>query len=336
MRCRCGHAAVGAGGDIDGARVARRFLGSSTRPRAPSPTGTTSPSRAGGARPTCAVASLPVSPAGRPPRIEIPRWIQLVGLPLAAGAGVGVRDGGRSRRLPVPDRGADRAAARPDRRAASSGLRTAARPLGRGRVPDVRRGGRRSSSSRSRTVVVGQTKTAADQVQRLLHESSRRRRTDVGRSRRRSAPALAQHSTTCKSVKIEKRGHKLVRQIRQRDVGKYTHRIVDVRRGRGDLDRQDALLVRAADRRVDLHAPRHAAARTSRRPALPAATGRATAAPAHRARARVVRPRAGCCCQPDHRRRAPASGSGCSARSGCCRRRSSTPCSSAAGSRSPR
>ena len=29
-----------------------------------------------------------------------------------------------------------------------------------------------------------------------------------------------------KAIKVEKRGHKVVRQIQQRDVGKYTHKIV--------------------------------------------------------------------------------------------------------------
>jgi predicted PurR-regulated permease PerM len=75
------------------------------------------------------------------------------------------------------------------------------------------------------TAVVGQTKTAANRFNAYFtktHGSAGQTSAD------RDVDRLQQWLNThrLKSVKIQKRGHRLVRQIRQRDVGKYTHKIV--------------------------------------------------------------------------------------------------------------
>ena len=217
----------------------------------------------------------PVSAIGRPPRIEIPRWVQLVGLPLLlVFAWVFLTAAGHVVFLfLVAD--ADRAPARPDRAGAPAGP-APARPLGRDRVPDLRgcAGARhRGGGDRGRR----RDEDRGQQVQRLLHASCRRLRTDGGRPRRRP-PADWLNTHHLKSLKVAEARPRLVRQI-QRARRRQEHgprRLV--RRGRGDLDRQDALLRRAARRDLDLHAARHAEARTHRRPALPTATRRAAAA----------------------------------------------------------
>jgi len=75
------------------------------------------------------------------------------------------------------------------------------------------------------TAVVGQTKTAADRFNAYFtnaHGAAGQTAADhdVDRLQR----WLNTHRL--KSVKVQKRGHRLVRQIKQRDVGKYTHKIV--------------------------------------------------------------------------------------------------------------
>ena len=98
--------------------------------------------------------------------IQIPRWIQLVGLPVLGAARVGARGHARSRDLPLPDRVGDRVPAQPAR-ARRPGAPGAARPRGRGRVPrlrgcsDVRhrRAPARSSSSRRTRPQTGSTPT---------------------------------------------------------------------------------------------------------------------------------------------------------------------------------
>ena len=75
------------------------------------------------------------------------------------------------------------------------------------------------------TVVVGQTKTAATRFNDYFtHAHGPAGQTSADRDVDRLQVWLNQHHL--KSIKIEKRGHKLVKEIRQRDVGKYTHRIV--------------------------------------------------------------------------------------------------------------
>jgi predicted PurR-regulated permease PerM len=75
------------------------------------------------------------------------------------------------------------------------------------------------------TAVVGQTKTAANRFNAYFtktHGSAGQ--TSADRDVDRLQHWLNAHRL--KSVKVQARGHRLVRQIRQRDVGKYTHKIV--------------------------------------------------------------------------------------------------------------
>jgi len=75
------------------------------------------------------------------------------------------------------------------------------------------------------TAIVTQTKTAANRFNDYFtHPHGVAGQTSADRDVNRLQHWLNAHHL--KSVKVEKRGHKLVRQIRQRDVGKYTHKIV--------------------------------------------------------------------------------------------------------------
>jgi predicted PurR-regulated permease PerM len=75
------------------------------------------------------------------------------------------------------------------------------------------------------TAVVGQTKTAADRFNAYFtHGRGAAGQTSADHDIDRLQHWLNAHHL--KSVKVQKRGHRLVRQIRQRDVGKYTHKIV--------------------------------------------------------------------------------------------------------------
>ena len=150
------------------------------------------------------------------------------------------------------------------------------------------------------TVVVTQTKTAAERVNELLH----RRRTDRTTSPRPTATSTAcstgSTATTCASIKIEKSGHRLVQRIRQRDVGRYTHRIVNFVEGAAiSIGRAlfDSVLVLVISIYMLLDMQRLVA---RDRPAVPAAR-RPAADLADGARARLLRPRPDPA-QPDHRR----------------------------------
>jgi predicted PurR-regulated permease PerM len=75
------------------------------------------------------------------------------------------------------------------------------------------------------TAVVGQTKTAANRFNAYFtHARASSGQTSADRDVDRLQHWLNTHRL--QSVKVQKRGHRLVRQIRQRDVGKYTHKIV--------------------------------------------------------------------------------------------------------------
>ena len=75
------------------------------------------------------------------------------------------------------------------------------------------------------TAVVGQTKTAANRFNAYFtHAHGTAGQTSADRDVDRLQVWLNAHHL--KSIKVQKRGHNLVRQIRQRDVGKYTHKIV--------------------------------------------------------------------------------------------------------------
>jgi predicted PurR-regulated permease PerM len=168
------------------------------------------------------------APAGLPPRVQIPRWIQLVGLPLlllltwvvaiAAGhvvflflvAGV-----------------------------IALLLDPLVRVLGRLRIP---RGVAVAWVYLSfaailvvavlalATVVVDQTKTAANRFNDYFtNRDGRTHQTSADRDVDRLQQWLDTHHL--KSLKVEKKGHEVVKRVRERDVGKYTKRVVDFAEG---------------------------------------------------------------------------------------------------------
>jgi len=164
-----------------------------------------------------------VSAVGRPPRIRVPRWVQLVGLPLLlvlvwilANATVHIVFLFMVAAL------------------VALLLDPLVRALQRIRLP-------RGLSVAVvyllfaaalvviilaiATAIVTQTKTAANRFNDYFtHPRGVAGQTSADRDVNRLQHWLNAHHL--KSVKVEKRGHKLVRQIRQRDVGKYTHKIV--------------------------------------------------------------------------------------------------------------
>jgi predicted PurR-regulated permease PerM len=164
-----------------------------------------------------------VSALGRPPRIEIPRWIQLVGLPLVALlAWVLLNRAGQVVFLFI-------VAA-----LVALLLDPLVRALQRVRVP---RGPAVAAVYLAlaaalaiivfgiTTVVVSQTTTAANRFNDYFtHGHGKTGQTSADRDVDRLQQWLNTHHL--RSIKVQKRGHKLVREIRQRDVGKYTHKIV--------------------------------------------------------------------------------------------------------------
>jgi predicted PurR-regulated permease PerM len=76
------------------------------------------------------------------------------------------------------------------------------------------------------TVVVDQTKTAANKVDTYFTEPhGRTGQADADRDVDRLQHWLDTHGLG--SIKIQERGHRWVQQIRDKDVGKYTHRVVN-------------------------------------------------------------------------------------------------------------
>jgi predicted PurR-regulated permease PerM len=164
-----------------------------------------------------------MSPPARSPRIEIPRWVQLVGLPLALVFAWVVASATShvvflfiiaaliALLLDTPVRGLQRLHLP---RAVSVAVVylsfVAVLVLVIASVA---------------TVVVGQTKTATTRFNDYFtHPHAPTGQTSADRDVDRLQHWLNTHHL--QSIHVEKPGHKLVRQIRQRDVGKYTHRIV--------------------------------------------------------------------------------------------------------------
>jgi predicted PurR-regulated permease PerM len=166
--------------------------------------------------------------AGRPPRIEIPRWIQLVGLPLALVlAWILVTAAGHV----VFVFGVAALAALL--------LDPVTRGLVRLRLP---RGLAVAVVYLSflaalglvifavATSVAGQTTTAATRLNDYFtHPRAGTGQTSADRDVDRLQHWLNTHHL--KTVKVQQRGHHLVRQIRRRDIGKYTHRVVTFAEG---------------------------------------------------------------------------------------------------------
>ena len=164
------------------------------------------------------------APVGPPPRIQIPRWIQLVGLPLAIffawvfGQAVGHTVFLFLIALLVAlllDPIVLTLGAFKVRRGVSvalvyltflAALLVIVLALG--------------------TVVVSQTKTAAERFNSYFTVSHGQSHiTSADRDVNRLQAWLDNHHL--RSIKIEKSGHRFVQRIRQRDVGRYTHRIVN-------------------------------------------------------------------------------------------------------------
>jgi predicted PurR-regulated permease PerM len=169
-----------------------------------------------------------MSPTGRSPRIEIPRWIQLVGLPLALVLAWVIASASAhvvflflvaaliALLLDTPARGLQRLHLPRAISVAVVYLSFVAAV-----VLAVLAVG---------TIVVGQTKTAATRFNDYFtHVHGPAGQTSADRDVDRLQFWLNQHHL--KSIQIDKRGHKLVKEIRQRDVGKYTHRIVTFSEG---------------------------------------------------------------------------------------------------------
>jgi len=164
-----------------------------------------------------------VSTDGRPPRIEVPRWIQLVGLPvvlvllwLVASAAAHVVFLFLIAAL------------------VALLLDPLVRALQRTRLP---RGISVALVYLSflavlvlvivagATAVVGQTRTAATRFNDYFtNRHGRAGQTSADRDVNRLQHWLDTHHL--KSIQIERRGHQLVTQIQRRDIGKYTHKIV--------------------------------------------------------------------------------------------------------------
>jgi predicted PurR-regulated permease PerM len=163
------------------------------------------------------------APAGVPPRIQIPRWIQLVGLPLLIVFGwVLATTAGHAVLLFII--------------AALIALLLdpIVRTMGRLRI---RRGFSVAIVYSTfaaivvvivlaiGTVVVGQTKTAADRLNDYFNATDgRTQQTAADRDVDRLQTWLNEHRL--ESITIAERGHRLVRRIRERDVGKYTDQVV--------------------------------------------------------------------------------------------------------------
>jgi predicted PurR-regulated permease PerM len=164
------------------------------------------------------------SSPGAPPRIQIPRWIQLVGLPLLLVFGwVLARAAGHAVFLFLV--------------AALIALLLDPIVLGLARFR-VRRGFSVAlvyvtfaaalivAMVALATVVVGQTRTAANRFNDYFTAPhGRTHQTSADRDVDRLQIWLNTHRL--RSIKVQKSGHRLVKRIRDRDVGKYTHRLVN-------------------------------------------------------------------------------------------------------------
>jgi predicted PurR-regulated permease PerM len=165
-----------------------------------------------------------VSADGRPPRLEVPRWIQLVGVPLLllfawvlATAAVHVvflfLVAALVALLLDPLVRALQRVRLPRGLSVAIVFLAFAAALGLVIVAVA-------------TAVVGETKTAANRFNDFFtHRHGSAGQTSADRDVDRFQHWLDTHHL--KSVQVQARGHKLVKQIRRRDVGKYTTRIVN-------------------------------------------------------------------------------------------------------------
>ena len=138
------------------------------------------------------------------------------------------------------------------------------------------------------TVVVDQTKSAANRVDNYFtEEHGRPPVTDAERDVDRLQLWLDAHHL--ERIKLRKPALDFLNNAGSKDVSTYASKAIKLGGGRSRLVRLAALLDRADHRDLDLHAARHAAVRARDRPAVPAATRLAPADVACRAFARRVR-----------------------------------------------
>jgi predicted PurR-regulated permease PerM len=169
-----------------------------------------------------------MSAAPAPPRIQIPRWIQLVGLPLlllltwvvAIAAGhvvfLFLVAGVIALLLDPLVRGLER-------------LRLP-RGISVGLVYLSFLAALVVAIFALATVVIDQTKTAANRFNDYFNErDGRTGQVEADRDVDRLQRWLNTHRL--KSIKVRERGHEFVKRVRERDVGKYTKRVVDFAEG---------------------------------------------------------------------------------------------------------
>ena len=183
-----------------------------------------------------------------------PRWIQLVGLPLLLVLALDGGGRGPSRRLPLPRRGADRAAARTR---SSAGLGRFWIPRGFAvAIVYLSFAAAVVAILALATVVVDQTKTASNRVDSYFTTvHGQPARTDADRDVDRLQHWLDTHGL--KSVKIQSAATAAEADPRRRTSEVHAQGR-QLRRGRRDLHRQAALRGVLIGRDLDLHAARHA------------------------------------------------------------------------------
>ena len=160
---------------------------------------------------------------GLPPRIEIPRWIQLVGLPLLLVLAWFVL--ANAAHVVVLFIVASLIALLLDPLVRMLGKVGVRRGLAVALVYLTFASAIVVAIVALATVVVGQTKSAANKFNAYFTvQHGRSHQTSAYTDVNRLQQWLDQHHL--RSVKIEASGHRLVRKIQQRDVGKYTHRLV--------------------------------------------------------------------------------------------------------------
>jgi predicted PurR-regulated permease PerM len=164
------------------------------------------------------------APAGLPPRVQVPRWIQLVGLPLLLLlAWVLVTTAGHTVFLFLI---AALIALLLDPVVLTLGALRVRRGLSVALVYLTFAGALVVTIVAIGTVVVSQTKTAADRFNAYFTAPhGQTHQTSADKDVDRLQYWLDTHHL--RSVKIEQSGHRIVKRIRQRDVGRYTHRLVN-------------------------------------------------------------------------------------------------------------
>jgi predicted PurR-regulated permease PerM len=168
------------------------------------------------------------APAARPPQIQIPRWIQLVGLPLLIVFGwFFARAAGHAVFLFLV---ASLIALLLDPIVRTLGVFRVRRGVSVALVYVTFAGALIIILIAVTTVVVGQTRTAANRFNDYFTDlHGRSHQTSADRDVDRLQKWLNEHHL--RSIKVQKNGHRVVKRIRERDVGRYTHRLINLLEG---------------------------------------------------------------------------------------------------------